>query len=379
MKRVRRTYEDIRLYIESFNHTLLSKREDVMDKNGYVKAKTKLLIKCEKGHEFNTCFDVYRNGKFKCKKCVQESGHCRRKYTFNDIKGYFNNEGYTVTSLESDYKNMETVLNVICPRGHKWTSSYNNFQAGYKCPHCKIEDKENIEREELEQIIIKNGYEVIGFERAKDDFFTESLFTIKCKNDHIIKKSVKSIRSNKMTCLECYGKKKKELEEVLLIFEKEGYNVIYHDGYENNQSRFTLVCKNGHKRNTTFASFQQGDKSCGFCSENTNRVSRGEREIARYLEERKIEYIYQYKIEECRLKMPLPFDFYLPKYNLLVEFDGELHYKIIDYFGGLDKFISRKIGDITKNWYCSKNNIPLLRIPYWELNNIKNILDDKLK
>ena len=131
MKRVRRTYLDVLSFVESFGHILISNEKDITSDKGFVQAKTKIKIRCNKGHEFITIFDTYRRGKYKCKKCVQESGISRRKYSFNDIVNLFASEGYIVKSDILEYKNMETVLKVICPRGHKWTSSYNNFSAGY--------------------------------------------------------------------------------------------------------------------------------------------------------------------------------------------------------------------------------------------------------
>ena len=72
--------------------------------------------------------------------------------------------------------------------------------------------------------------------------------------------------------------------------------------------------------------------------------------------------------------MPLPFDFYLKKYNLLIEFDGEQHFKPLTRFGGNKKFKQALKRDIIKNDYAFKEEINLLRIPYEELNNINNIL-----
>ena len=75
----------------------------------------------------------------------------------------------------------------------------------------------------------------------------------------------------------------------------------------------------------------------------------------------------------------MPFDFYLPDYNLLIEFDGIQHYEIRGHFGGYDGFVDTKIRDTIKNIYCKDNNIDLLRIPYWDYKNIENILVNKLK
>ena len=75
---------------------------------------------------------------------------------------------------------------------------------------------------------------------------------------------------------------------------------------------------------------------------------------------------------------PLPFDFYLPDYNTCIEYDGIQHFEVVDYFGGLDGFITTKIRDTIKNEYCKSKNIKLIRIPYWGFDNIENILKKEL-
>ena len=62
----------------------------------------------------------------------------------------------------------------------------------------------------------------------------------------------------------------------------------------------------------------------------------------------------------------------------LVEFDGEQHFKNIEKWGGLELQQKR---DNIKNQYALKNNIPLIRIPYWERNNItlEIIMEDKYR
>jgi hypothetical protein len=63
----------------------------------------------------------------------------------------------------------------------------------------------------------------------------------------------------------------------------------------------------------------------------------------------------------------------------LIEYDGVFHYeKQYD----LDGFKTLKIHDKLKDMYCKEHNIPLLRIPYWEFDNIEFLLTnfiDKLK
>ena len=78
------------------------------------------------------------------------------------------------------------------------------------------------------------------------------------------------------------------------------------------------------------------------------------------------------------------FDFYLPKYNLFIEYDGEQHYKPVMYFNQTDEeavqcFEETKKRDKIKDCYCVENNINLLRIPYWEKENIETIINNHLQ
>ena len=55
------------------------------------------------------------------------------------------------------------------------------------------------------------------------------------------------------------------------------------------------------------------------------------------------------------------------KIKRLIEFDGEQHFKDIPSWGGLELQQQR---DKVKNEYALSHNIPLVRIPYWERDNI---------
>ena len=63
----------------------------------------------------------------------------------------------------------------------------------------------------------------------------------------------------------------------------------------------------------------------------------------------------------------LPFDFYLPEQNILIEYDGEQHYKIS--FGQDEKkLIKQQEYDKIKTEWCKQNKIKLVRIPYFHKN-----------
>ena len=80
----------------------------------------------------------------------------------------------------------------------------------------------------------------------------------------------------------------------------------------------------------------------------------------------------------------LSYDFYIPKLNLIIEYDGEFHFRVIKYKNesiedAEDRYKKQCIHDKMKSKYAVvDNNIDLLRIPYWEFDNIEVILDKYL-
>ena len=72
-------------------------------------------------------------------------------------------------------------------------------------------------------------------------------------------------------------------------------------------------------------------------------------------------------------------DFYIEDINLAIEYDGQQHYKPIEKFGGQEEFEKTIYRDKLKDKYCNDNNIQLIRIPYYDFNNIESILDNLFK
>ena len=110
------------------------------------------------------------------------------------------------------------------------------------------------------------------------------------------------------------------------------------------------------------------------------QFSIGEETVAKYLVNKNILFIQQYKFDDCKYKKALPFDFAILNTNEdvigLIEYQGEQHYRPIDYFGGEEKYNKQVARDNIKKEYCKKNNIPLLLIPYWDYKNIEKIIND---
>lgn len=140
---------------------------------------------------------------------------------------------------------------------------------------------------------------------------------------------------------------------------------------EKSQKRSTWLCKcdcGGEKIATTDELKRHAVSSCNNC----NLKSNGEYRIKTLLSELNIDYKCQYKFADCKDIFCLPFDFYLPDYNCCIEYDGVSHYEANPYGGWRTKESVQKTQehDKIKNEYCQKDNIGLIRIPYWDYSKL---------
>ena len=99
--------------------------------------------------------------------------------------------------------------------------------------------------------------------------------------------------------------------------------------------------------------------SCG-CAKSSSK----ERLISNILDNIGIVYKREHIFQDCRNVYPLRYDFYLPDFNSVIEYQGQQHYKNIDYFGGQEGFKCRQTNDKIKREYCADKNISLLELPY---------------
>jgi len=130
--------------------------------------------------------------------------------------------------------------------------------------------------------------------------------------------------------------------------------------YLNSETEVTILCP-------THGEFRQKPHGhlkgygCQKCS-----MSKGELTIKRFLEEKLIDYTPQKTFDDCRgKKNRLPFDFYLPKYNLCVEYQGEQHFRESLHWSHHKLIDTQRTDSIKKN-YCAENGIGYLAIPYTE-------------
>ena len=121
-------------------------------------------------------------------------------------------------------------------------------------------------------------------------------------------------------------------------------------------------------------------QGCPYCNS-----SKLELITEKYLMDRKIVYEIQKRYKNCRDKYPLPFDFYLSELNILIECNGEQHYKPVNKIKGinftkeqaLERFEDRIKKDTIKRNYAKENEIKLIEISYKDIKRIPDILDSE--
>ena len=112
----------------------------------------------------------------------------------------------------------------------------------------------------------------------------------------------------------------------------------------------------------------QGQTRCQVCS---SFESKGEQKVRSWLEANGIVFETQKRFIDCGGNRPYPFDFYLPKQNICIEYDGSQHYEQSRLLGDLSLIQAR---DAVKTKYCEAKGIQLIRIPYTEFDNIPDLL-----
>ncbi|MCM3387217.1 zinc-ribbon domain-containing protein [Ureibacillus chungkukjangi] len=150
-------------------------------------------------------------------------------------------------------------------------------------------------------------------------------------------------------------------------------NLTPHDVSWSSHKRIWWLCEQGHEWDATVNcrnSKESGGRKCPVCN-----VSKGEEKILNYLNSRQIDYKYQKTFSNLTGvgQGLLSYDFYLPHYNLLIEYQGQFH----DGSGGdytKENLTRQQEHDKRKREYAEMHNIALLEIWYWDFDFIENIL-----
>ncbi|WP_160139822.1 hypothetical protein [Chryseobacterium sp. c4a] len=137
---------------------------------------------------------------------------------------------------------------------------------------------------------------------------------------------------------------------------------------------YELICKNCGCSEWEREKYVSSVK-CKVCHPNDTI---GESRVIKYLNFLKLTFKKQKKFPGMKNEKELKCDFFIPKLNLIIEFDGHQHYYPVDYFKGFKSFKKTIKCDWIKNRYALKNRINILRIPFKEYDNIEILIDNAI-
>lgn len=299
----------------------------------------------------------------------------RRKIDINLVKSEFDKVGYKLLSKE--YKNNTQKLNYICPnhisKGVQ-SISFANFSRGRRCPYCSRRKKRT--HEEYIEDLKKVNKTIIPLESYQNLKTKIRHRCLVCGYEWSICPT--NLLHLKHGCPKCSKRAKLTHDEVVSIIHKVNPYVKILDCYIDDMTKIRFKCTRcGHIWFAKPNNIRQG-KGCPLC-----KSSHGEKRIVSILFDMKIDFQKEYIFKDCKYETYLPFDFYIEKFNMCIEYDGKQHFEPC-CFGGmsiedaLENLKLTKIKDKIKNEYCKKNGIKLIRIPYWEYKNIENIIQTSL-
>lgn len=367
---------------------------DVNDLPSNSSQTVKVLCDCCKS-EIETKYGRYNKivsekGSYYCRHCTQQrSLSVRQDKIYSDFIDFCNNNDYVpVTKKEEITSNLGNVT-YICKEHGERTITIKGMQRGDRCYLCTRSltqehwDSNKSERiNELYKKVLNKcnelGYLILS---SVDDIngYSDYIDYI-CPNHGEKRIKIGNLLHGEQ-CNECakiHTREKLKLtkEEVISRIHQCGGEILNPDDYINQSTKNLLItciyC--GNPFTTLLQSFTQhyGQK----CEDCSSKISIGELKVKQYLESRNINYESQKWFSDCRDIHPLPFDFYLPDRNTFIEFDGKQHFDDTHFFNY--DFNKNKLHDNIKDEYCKNNDYTLIRIPYWEINKIDDILDVEL-
>ena len=300
------------------------------------------------------------------------------KLTLEFVKEKFAEAGYEL--LEDEYIDSGTKMRYRCPHHPELELSmcWDNFKQGYRCPACK--GRYPYDKDSFNKRLKSMGIEMTCVEYNGVDHKSKFICD-KCGAEKIVTPS--SILKTKEPCRYCATKTRfyeneNDVNNRIKELGIENIECVYYCGKNNSNESLFKCLKCGSVWNAQVGNVlgKNHRTGCPIC-----RESKGEQRIKQVLDKYNIDYIRQYKFDDCKNKHRLPFDFccIIDNKIYLIEYDGEQHFKAVNFRGTSDENAMRTHtgtvkNDKIKNEYCESHNIPLLRIPYYEFDNIESIV-----
>ena len=353
---------------------LTHKEEYDYSKSLYKGTFNELNIICRNHGQFTQRPNNHLNGQG-CPECgrlktTNKQKTTKKNFIIKSIKVHKNSYDYS----KVEYVNNKTGVKIICKKHGEFKQTPDNH-INKKSGCSKCAGNSNLTNYEFIKIAKeihgdKYKYTLVDYKNSKSKIkITCPLHgEFECRASH---------HSSGTGCPKCSTKHSHSTEEFIEIANNvHGNKYDYHkSNYINSKNKITITCKKHGEFKQNASSHINNSRGCSICVESVGEIN-----VRKFLTKNSIEFVSQKKFKDCiniDTNRKLSFDFYLPKHNICIEYQGKQHFVPVKKWGGKNNLEKIKKRDEIKRIYCKKNNIILLEIKYSE--NIDDILKNKIK
>lgn len=373
-----------------------SKEKSLMDVKNFVEGNTKCKIVSDKYSSFTdplefscSCGAIFERSYKSVRNSIKETGNLRclecnnrSLWTTNKAEQFLEECGVKLLSDLDEYVAIKCIkCKKIIVRNWKILKGKKGFHCK-ECAHSITMDSVRITKKQfMERVQSYNEYIV------KSDFISlESDIDIEHPCGHIRTHKAGYVYRGISKCKICSEEKRAKNHMLTIEYctnwvESNTDLKLLSTEYKGKSSNLDFECSCGEVFSRTLEVLEGGSIKCKRC---TKKQSYNETVIEDFLRLAGLSYKKEVSFDGLKgLKGgALRYDFAI--YNktgqiaCLIEYDGELHFISTEYHGGDERLEANIAHDKIKDDFAVNNNIPLLRIPYWESDSINHILLDWL-
>lgn len=291
----------------------------------------------------------------------------------NRTKNKFPNQSFEIV----DYTRVTKPFTIKCLNCNRVRtfSSFNNFIGANKTNICDCYTKNSNYSlyqdsiKTIEQILDKSKNEVKFLRYWYKEDTRKNMIEVLCLDcNQVYSKPFSEFKKN-YKCPFCKGKELLNTQAVKSLLSDEYELLSEYKG--TNKKVLVKHLKCGFIWKTTVNSLYRYT-GCPKCNK---KISKGENRIISFLIKNGIAFEKE-KSFKWQSNTRRRYDFYLPDYNLICEYNGEQHYREVDYFKR--SLEEQQSTDAEKKKEAEDNGYNYLVIPYYSFNNIETILNNWL-
>lgn len=378
-----------------FVKILADKFPNIIPLDDYVSSKTKMKYKCKICNtEWCANPDAVLIGKNHCPNCSKKHSKELRSLNYEFVKNAIENDISNKIGLKlylaygETYNTQKDKIVIYDELNYKYFLSYRdlskNAKRGSTLSRFGKSNKFAIHNLNNLLILSNSNWKIVGNPVIKD--FSDKI-ELKNSEGTSIYRSIASILHNVNVGYNLINKRVFDSytfsDEVYKITKGEYIALNEYQGIDQKVKIKHISCNKSFEI-TPYLFLDYGTR-CPYCTKHNK--SRGEKRITDFLISINVNFKSQFTFPDCKNILALPFDFAVLDSNnsimFLIEYQGEQHFQPV-CFGGIpveqaqNNYRENQYRDKIKKKYCEEHNITLIEIPYWDFDNIEQILKGHL-